>query len=457
MNALFFSLALMAPQAQADREEFVGTPALLPRLTDNGVGPDLCRPVTVGQPIEIGGVVLHLDERGNLQVDGPAVLLRNLKKGAQAFEAQPAGAVDAALRLQRSQLKRGVTLQLTQDDKQVAIHVQRDWRGVMWCPASGWRFELEATQVTYLDSNLTGRLDREDPVLYGGHLLATPWHPWLFDGDTILLDLRISPPATLSGARGDLPNAGPQQAEVATWNAFRLEHGVPPAMFAADRVEACEKHARYIGLHGGGHGEDPSKAGYSEEGRAAGSSSCITYGGRDGAVQRFLASLYHRGPMIGPSAFRLQIGGVGSTWLLGNIEYRRVGLRGQGGAVVQRFPAPGASFPVGTYAKENPRHPAFDEAGVLGLPVTLTFVVGGVPEVKSATLRRVRSRLATGKVGKEVACHLSYPHHNAPAGYEHLFQNVVLTPLSVLKRGGYEADFRFASGAIYRWRFRVGR
>ena len=91
MHALFFSLALLAPQAPVDGEEFVGTPALLPRLTDNGVGPDLCRLVTAGQPIKIGFVVLQLDERGNLRVDGPAVLLRNLKKGAQAFEAQPAG------------------------------------------------------------------------------------------------------------------------------------------------------------------------------------------------------------------------------------------------------------------------------------------------------------------------------------------------------------------------------
>ncbi len=292
MQALLLSLALLAPQDPGEREELIGAPVLLPRLTDNGIGPDLCRTVTPARATELGRVALRLDERGNLLVDGPAVLLRVSGRDAQPFTPQPAGSDEGTERLQATKLKRGVTLQIPQDDRQVAIHVQRDWRGVVWCPASGWRFELAETEVTYLDGNLSGRLDREDQALYGDQPLATPWHPWLIDGDTVLLDLRISQPATLTGRRADLPHAGPQQQEVQAWNAFRLEHGVPPGVFAADRVAACVQHARYIGVHGGGHDEDPSKSGYSAEGRASGLSSCITYSGRDGAVQRFLVSRF---------------------------------------------------------------------------------------------------------------------------------------------------------------------
>jgi hypothetical protein len=457
MHALLIGFALMAPQEPDKDQEFVGSPVFLSRLIDVGVGPDLCQLVTAEQSTRVGETTLQLDERENLLVRGPVATLRNSRAGRSPFAPEQPGESGGDLRFQASDLRRGISLQINCANAQVAIFVRRDWRGVVWCPASGWHFNLHDTAVTYIDSNQSGHLDQADHVIYDGQSLAVPWHPWLIDGDTVLADLRIESLATLAARREAIPHAADQQPEVVNWNRFRLQHGVPPAVFAADRVEACEKHALYIGRHGGGHDEEVGKAGYSRDGREAGLSSCITYSGRNGAVERFLASLYHRAPLIDPDHFRLQCGGAGQIWLLGGIDNRAVVSRHGGGRCVQRFPAPGTSFPVGTYRAEHPRHPALDQSGALGLPVTLRFLNGEVPRPVSATLRTVRGRLDIGKVGEEVPCHLSYPNHNAPPGYDDLWQNVALTPLGTLKGDNFEAEFSFADGTAYRWRFRVGR
>lgn len=49
-------------------------------------------------------------------------------------------------------------------------------------------------------------------------------------------------------------------------NAQRQANGIPPAAFDATRANGCERHNYYQSLNGLGHGQDPSKPGYSPEG-----------------------------------------------------------------------------------------------------------------------------------------------------------------------------------------------
>ena len=70
----------------------------------------------------------------------------------------------------------------------------------------------------------------------------------------------------------------------------------------------------------GGHDESPALAGFSEAGRAAAKASAVAYGLGDplDAVDGWMATLYHRVPLLDPNLKRVGFGcrpGADSRWV----------------------------------------------------------------------------------------------------------------------------------------------
>jgi uncharacterized protein YkwD len=110
-------------------------------------------------------------------------------------------------------------------------------------------------------------------------------------------------------------------------NKARTETGLPPVVLDADLSHGCDLHARYLvrnfgdpttqGL--GMHDEDAKKPGYSAEGQRAGKASVIASDGSAmDSVDSWLATLYHRVPLLHPSLKRIGVGTARSpdqNWL----------------------------------------------------------------------------------------------------------------------------------------------
>jgi uncharacterized protein YkwD len=200
-------------------------------------------------------------------------------------------------------------------------------------------------------------------------------------------------------------------------NVYRRRAGLAPVRLDPELSRGCVAHAEYLarnvdqpatqGL--GGHEEDAALPGYSEEGRRAGKSAVIAIGGVDPvrAVDGWMATLYHRTPLLNPRLERVGLGCARS----GGLDWVTVldVIHGKGAAAgkdVVVYPVDGqAGVPLAFAGPEEPNPIPEGRDGRAGYPVTATFA-------DRERLTGVTGRL-TDESGREVPAWLSSPERPA--------------------------------------------
>lgn len=204
---------------------------------------------------------------------------------------------------------------------------------------------------------------------------------------------------------------------VAALNAHRRRAGLPPVVLDAELSRGCQAHARYLLLNTGQpstrglgiHKEDAKLPGYTAEGEAAGQASVIAAGVPPvAAVEDWMATLYHRVPLLNPAlghvGFGLGRGGPQGWLTVVNA------IAGVNRPPVLLFPASGQkNVPVGDGS---------------GYPLTITFPPG-------RTVRVVKVSLTEGG-GQEVAVSLLAPEDSEAARRAH---TVCVLPRAPLRPG----------------------
>lgn len=95
-------------------------------------------------------------------------------------------------------------------------------------------------------------------------------------------------------------NPSPDRA-VEMLNEWRALVGVPAVSHDPAQSAGCAAHAEYYRLtHETGHGEDPSKPGYSAAGAKAAATSVLTYGGGERGPLEWENAVYHRAGLLNP-------------------------------------------------------------------------------------------------------------------------------------------------------------
>jgi uncharacterized protein YkwD len=235
-----------------------------------------------------------------------------------------------------------------------------------------------------------------------------------------------APPAAVVEAPGRATRA------LARLNAHRRAAGLPPVTLSAALSKGCLAHAEYLvtntghpSIRGtGAHDEDPQLPGFSEAGRRTARHAVVAGIEPAVAVDGWMATLYHRVPLLGPE---LQTIGLGFTR----------GGRSGWVAVLDVSGSHGqfASGTVVCYPADRQRDVplAFPDGGEFpnplpqtgpvraGFPVTATFP-------RSATVRGVTASLRDA-AGQPVAVWLSAPDRPAnPSFPNHQGATVCLIP-----------------------------
>ncbi len=174
---------------------------------------------------------------------------------------------------------------------------------------------------------------------------------------------------------------------LARLNDHRRLAGLAPVALDADLSKGCRAHAHYLARNAdhasterlGVHEETPKLPGYSDEGRQAGKASVITLGHVDplGAVDGWMATFYHRVPLLAPGLKRIGFGHTrhGGGWIT-VLDTSRGRERGAAADVVL-YPAPGQKgVPLAFPSDEEPNPIPEDRTGRAGYPVTATFPAG---------------------------------------------------------------------------------
>lgn len=176
-------------------------------------------------------------------------------------------------------------------------------------------------------------------------------------------------------------------------NAIRKAAGLGAVTFDSDLSKGCSNHAKYIlrnqghpsvqGL--GAHDEDPKLPGFTEEGRRAGKSSDIGWVDLPQAVDGWMASLFHRVPILDP---RLQSVGMaaekGGKWGWVALMDLTSGLKAGPWEDPVLWPPDGMKDVPTDLGRELPNPIPKDADGKGGYPVTAIFPFGR--EVKGATM-----------------------------------------------------------------------
>jgi uncharacterized protein YkwD len=192
-------------------------------------------------------------------------------------------------------------------------------------------------------------------------------------------------------------------------NGHRKLAGLAPVALDAGLTKGCRAHADYLVRNAGdpsteglgGHDEDPKLPGYSEEGRRAGKASDIAFDVEPlGAVPDWMATFFHRVPLLDPELRRVGFGaakGEKNGWVV-VLDVSS----GRGSSTVVVCPADGQKdVPLAYHAGERPDPVPQSKDRKAGYPVTVMFPRGAV--VKDVTARLVDDR------GREVAAWVSTP------------------------------------------------
>src|SRR5262249_43430098 len=111
------------------------------------------------------------------------------------------------------------------------------------------------------------------------------------------------------------PDAAVLAKVLAKVNDYRALAGLAPVALDPELSKGCQAHCAYIARNAehpstrglGAHDEVPGLPGFSADGRRAGRASVIAWGGIDAesATDGWMATLYHRVPMLQPNLKRV--------------------------------------------------------------------------------------------------------------------------------------------------------
>jgi uncharacterized protein YkwD len=192
-------------------------------------------------------------------------------------------------------------------------------------------------------------------------------------------------------------------------NAARKQAGQAAVVLEPGLTRGCRAHADYLVRNAGnpateglgGHDEDPKLPGFTEEGRRAGKASDIAFDVDPlDAVPEWMATLFHRVPLLEPELRRVGFGaakGEKSGWVV-VLDV----TSGRGSATVVLCPADGQKdVPTAYHGGERPDPIPQSKDHKAGYPVTVMFPRGA--SVKDATARLVDAR------GQDVPAWVSTP------------------------------------------------
>ncbi|MBN1807442.1 MAG: hypothetical protein JW909_00110 [Planctomycetes bacterium] len=233
-------------------------------------------------------------------------------------------------------------------------------------------------------------------------------------------------------------------------NEERVLLGVTPRPENVRLSEELQKHCHYMKLNDTlGHSEDPTKAGYTPEGLAAGQRSILSMGRAPAGIAMMMVNtLFHRYDVIrhNTTAF-----GVGYEGRYGGIDGRTDKFEAPAAWWPLRCPAPGQQNVRHRFEQESPQP---IQQSTAGFPITMYFNTKNL-KLKAHSLKE----LAGQRAGQEVECYAFDPEtgdNHSHMGYQ---SGVALIPKAPLSGGmEYEVSMTVAVDGKeneYRWRFRT--
>ena len=217
-------------------------------------------------------------------------------------------------------------------------------------------------------------------------------------------------------------------------NAHRKLAGVPPVTIDAALSKGCAAHAAYLLKHydeymkagTSMHTEDPKLEGYSKAGEVSGKASDIHYVEPAEAVDGFMASLYHRIPLLNADLQKVGLGYVKGTanppWVCCIDVLTGLPPLGDDKAKVVMYPADGQKDVPLEFGGERPTPIPEDKDGKAGYPVTATFREIVTVTAATATLKDA--------AGVEVPVWLSTPEKSVqPQGQRNTVALIAQDPL----------------------------
>jgi hypothetical protein len=205
------------------------------------------------------------------------------------------------------------------------------------------------------------------------------------------------------------PAQTPAQRALARLNVHRQKAGLKAVTLDATLSRGCQLHAKYLHLNRRrpetrdlrSHDENPRWPGYTPEGRKAAKASTIHYVSDPvRAVDEWMASLYHRLPLMREGLTSIGYGSHGSIAVLDCITgWNRPEI------TPVAYPGEGQSGLPLRYVPENPDPLPRGASQRAGYPVTLQFRPYG------QKVTEVKAELRAGN--KPVKCYTSHPQRPA--------------------------------------------
>jgi hypothetical protein len=325
-------------------------------------------------------------------------------------------------------------------------------------PTQGFEAKIGRTKYLFFDIDGDAKLE---PTRDG---IALPDHRFVVPIPEVLLDrtgqfgLSFEGTKVLQLAEEDLGELTALVEAAAFMTEVRISNGLSPITLSPEASAHCDLHADYLkarNLHGGAyqskaalslHDEDPSHEAYTPEGAAAGKNSCLGFQKKDyeGALSGWLASAYHRWPLLDPHV--TSFGATVKHEVVAYYDWEREGRALDGPQVTPNDHARGVPLEF-CLAGEAPNPVPGTEFGRgCGYPVTVRGVQG-FGQLVEATLLEGRKR-------KPVPGSFSCPRNPASELHPSNAGCATFIPRGPLKsRTTYEATFKFAGGKELTWSF----
>jgi uncharacterized protein YkwD len=194
---------------------------------------------------------------------------------------------------------------------------------------------------------------------------------------TVLLVL-IAVPALAEPA----PEADAETQALDRINAYRKKAGLKPVSADPALSKGCVAHAQYLVKNAdqpsakslGMHKEDPELPGYTKEGTKAAASSVIYPAGDPvAAVDGWMATLFHRVPLLDPRLTKVGLGYAKSDQSGGFFVVNTSGRDGKDAAKPVLFPADKQEDVPLNFTAERPDSLPESKDKIAGYPITVIF------------------------------------------------------------------------------------
>jgi hypothetical protein len=241
----------------------------------------------------------------------------------------------------------------------------------------------------------------------------------------------------ITSALADAPQEpNPDTQALERINFYRKAAGLKPVTADPTLSKGCLAHAQYLVTNAeqpsakglGMHKEDPSLPGYTKEGSKAAASSVIyPTGDQVAAVDGWMATLFHRVPLLDSRLTKVGIGYAKSEKSGGFFVVNTSGRDGKEAAKPVLFPADKQEDLPQNFLSERPDSLPESKDKIAGYPITAIFPTNVLVKDVTASLK--------DDAGNEIDFWLSTPEK--PAGDQKLFQRnaVCLIAKAPLKPG----------------------